>query len=136
MTENPYQAPVVSAELQRPPKTYASPILDVAKPIFVKWEMLRIVYCLICMIGVLVSMSVCDRFPNGMFTDRQVTPVLLGWESYVLYGLVANVCFFAGPVVETYVTWLGIKHLGIRITCFLLGTLATLLAAHLAVIGF
>ena len=136
MTENPYKTPIASAELQRQPNTSASLILGVAKPIFIKWELLRIAYCLICLIGVLVSMSVCNRFPSGLFIDRQVDPALLGWESYILYGLIANVCFFAGPIVETYVTWLGFKHRVVWIACFVLGTVATLFAAHSAVIGF
>ena len=136
MSETPYKTPIASADLQRQSSRPPSLILGIAKPIFIKWEMLRIVYCLICMIGVFVSMSVCDRFPHGMFVDRQVSPALLGWESYVLYGLLANACFFAGPIVETYATWLGFMHYAIRIACFLLGTIATLVAAHLAVIGF
>ncbi|NND95703.1 MAG: hypothetical protein HKN47_00070, partial [Pirellulaceae bacterium] len=35
----------------------------------------------------------------------------------------ANLCFFAGPAIETYVSWLGYRRRWVRIVLFVSGTL-------------
>ena len=46
----------------------------------------------------------------------------LAWES-----------FFAGPIIETYVTWLGFRAKWLRATMFVLGTSLSCLLAFAAV---
>lgn len=43
--------------------------------------------------------------------------------------VIANVLFFAGPVVETYVHWLGFRQIWLRWVLFFSGTLLSLVMA-------
>lgn len=110
MTENPYASSTLPAtdELAVAPP---SSLGVLARGIFLAWEKLRLIY--IAILG-LVTLSLVM-----METDVLFSP---GFWGTVLEGAVfANVCFFAGPVIETYVTWLGFKAKWLRPTMFLLG---------------
>lgn len=81
----------------------------IAKQTCLAWERLRIVY-----VAVLGG------------TTLLFTPVILDHPLLIFsiaFGAVfANLCFFAGPAVETYVRWLGYRELWVRKLLFLSGT--------------
>ena len=98
---------------------------QIARTTFLAWERLRLIY--ISVLGVLT--------------------LLLGWGSFGVFeywltvaagAVVANVCFFAGPIVETYITWLGYQGKWLRTLLFTVGTLFTcvLAVAALAIYAF
>jgi hypothetical protein len=49
--------------------------------------------------------------------------------------VVANLCYFAGPIVETYIVWLGFRAAWVRIVLFVLGTLFSCILAFATVAG-
>ena len=52
------------------------------------------------------------------------------WGMALAGAFFVNTCYFAGPIIETYVTWLGYRGRSLRIGLFVSGTLfASLLAA-------
>jgi hypothetical protein len=95
--------------------------LQIAKPIFLGWERIRLVYLFVN--GLLCIALLMSSEPTP---DQQ----LEFWLICLAGGFVANVCYFAGPVVESYAAWLGFGyHKWLRPILFILGTLFTLLAA-------
>ena len=69
------------------------------KPIFSKWEKLRILYNII-LAGILL-------LTHGLAMGSQFLqpfPLFVWLAGAIL----ANVCFFAGPVTESYLSWLGL----------------------------
>lgn len=50
-------------------------------------------------------------------------------QSIVFGAVVANVLYFAGPIVDTYIRWLGYKHSWPRWTMFVGGTLLSIVFA-------
>lgn len=91
----------------------------IAKRVFLEWEKLRVLY-------------------NGLLI---VVTLLLGsshlntiefWGAAVVGGVICNVCFFLGPIVETYVTWLGFRTRWLRWLFFVSGTLFTMAGAAAA----
>lgn len=119
---NPFSAPVAEAtELiggiaaNGPHATLG----QIAKRVFLDWEKLRLAY-----IGILVAFTLLlgashlDKFEF--------------WFVTILGGVIANVCFFIGPIVETYVTWLGFRVRWLRWLFFALGTMFTMAAAAAA----
>lgn len=106
------------------PVEAAPTLLSTAKPIFIGWEKLRPVYlavnvlwCLLLMLG--------STSPTGTF--RFYLTCIFG-------GLFANVCYFAGAICETYLTWLGFRRTGwVRPVLFVGGTLLTIFLATVLV---
>jgi hypothetical protein len=91
-----------------------------AKRICIEWEKLRILYngALIAWVVYLVEANQPALFETFAF-----------WITCIVGAIVANVCFFAGPLAETYFHWIGFKHWSIRWAMLLIGTqLAALLA--------
>lgn len=94
------------------------------RSIFVGWEMLRPVYVLLlaawCLLLLLFAGSDADT--------KQF------WGTCIIGGIFANLCYFAGPLVEGYVAWLGWRHhVWLRPVLFCLGllfTMALALGAH------
>lgn len=84
----------------------------VLKPIFYKWEKLRLPYNLILAVILLLS--------HGLNLKWQFFHPI--WLSIWLAGAIgANLCFFAGPLVESYLTWLGFCPRWVTGVIFVLG---------------
>lgn len=56
-----------------------------------------------------------------MLSGTIVIGSLRFWVLSVECAILANVCFFAGPIVEIYVYWLGWKTKVVRVVLFTLG---------------
>ena len=97
MTENPYASPndassaATAAGVDEAERTLQA----IARRTFLAWEKLRLVY-----IAVLGLVTVLLVAPAGFLNGRLLVLVLEG-------AVVANVAYFAGPTIETYVRWLG-----------------------------
>lgn len=120
MTENPYSTPTLEAT----PATAESPAMSttslslasIAKPTFLAWERLRLIF--VVMLGLLTLLL---AGPNIM----KLRTLLLVAEG----AIVSNLCFFAGPVAETYVRWLGYDRKWVRWFLFVGGTMLTAMLA-------
>ena len=76
------------------------------------WEQLRFLYN-----GLLVAIIALCTVPFW----GHLSP---GFGVQVLMGMIgANFCFCAGPVIETYLSWLGINAKNLRLPLFIVGTL-------------
>lgn len=118
MNENPYavSASPIETETRIKPSNDES-LLGIARQVFLTWEKLRIIY-----IGIL-----------AMFTLLLVG--FSGWPSLslmimVMFGaFVANLLYFAGPIVDTYIRWLGYRDSWPRLVMFIVGTIFSLILA-------
>ncbi|MDX1962144.1 MAG: hypothetical protein SFX18_03260 [Pirellulales bacterium] len=89
------------------------------REIFLRWERLRLVFN-----AVLVALSLIVGSAFGLLNTFRF------WLLCVEGGIVLNICYFAGPVVESYFTWLTgreLKDMGFIL--FILGTILCMLAA-------
>lgn len=114
MPENPYSAPTTgsTSAVDTAPQTLAA----IAKSTFLAWERLRVVYIVLL----------------GLLTLLLAGPELLRLRMTVMVvegAIVANVCYFAGPVIEIYVRWLGYRGKGLRWFLFISGTLVSAVLA-------
>lgn len=119
MSDNPYSSPVA---LEPSPglKTSSEPkpgesnirLMDIARSTFLAWEKLRFLY-----IGLLgtFTLILCGR----EIVNIEILIMVIGGA------FIANVCYFAGPILETYVSWLGLKGKWFRWLLFTVGTLFT-----------
>src|ERR1041385_194251 len=73
---------------------------DFLKPIFRRWEKLRLVYNLILAVVLFLS----HGLSMGLAFFHPLT--LLIW---LVGAVLANLCFLAGPLAEAYLTWLGFR---------------------------
>src|SRR2546421_12238473 len=89
--------------------------LEFVKPPFLRWERLRLPYNLI-LPGILL-------FPDarGIHLPHlaEILPLLVG-------AVLANGCFFAGPVAEAYVAWLGVRSPLVTAGLFAVGVLISI----------
>jgi hypothetical protein len=117
MSNNPYSTPV-AFESSPEPKIAAtnSGLLEIARSTFLAWEKLRFLY--IGLLGTL-TLLLCGR---EIVNLEILLMVIAG-------AFVSNVCYFAGPILETYVTWLGLKGKWFRWLLFTVGTLFTMVLA-------
>lgn len=115
-SDNPYASPVSQAIEEALPDAASHALGRIARATFLAWEKLRLVY-----VGILAGVTLLLGGLGG--------PALLSsfsfWANVVEGAIVANLCFFAGPIVETYVTWLGFRAKWLRISMFTLGTLVS-----------
>lgn len=120
MSSNPYSAPP-TLDTTPPPNAAVSPrtLSEIARTTFLAWEKLRIVY--VGLLG-LWTLLLCGR----AIVDIDLLIMI------VLGGIFSNFCFFAGPILETYVRWLGYKGYLLRWILFSSGTLLTMIAATIA----
>ncbi|QDV86473.1 hypothetical protein [Planctomycetes bacterium TBK1r] len=125
MTNNPYSSPTTDATTDHAASTVESgaSVVELAKPVFLAWERLRIAYILL--LGAFTAMlAMPGVISNG--------PQLLTFRGLIMIAegaIVANVLYFAGPIVETYVRWLGYDRTWVRWFLFAGGTLLTALFA-------
>lgn len=117
---DPYQPPQ-PVDVTETPHSDATPepLGTIARRVFGEWEKLRLVY-----VGWLVVLTlVANSLDPGVFWRFTY------WFNVISGAILANLAFFAGPALETYVRWLGVKLEWLGWTVFLAGTLfATVLA--------
>jgi hypothetical protein len=114
MTINPYSSPSLeSTSLDAAPA--AAPnlnLVDIVKTTFLAWERLRIIYVLLLGIWTVVLVG-----PQPLHIPIAI--VIAGGA------VLANLCYFAGPILESYVRWLGYRGKWLRWFLFIGGTLLT-----------
>jgi hypothetical protein len=90
---------------------------DFLKPIFLKWEKLRIPYNLILALVLILShgQSMGARFFHPLALSIWLTGAVL-----------ANLCFFAGPLAEAYIAWLGLRSRVVTVVLFVGGVLISI----------
>lgn len=127
MTNNPYLPP--STDLSAPEvsqRAAEGSIGAIAKSVFIAWERLRIVY--VVLLGTFTMMlaipGVVD-FGSRLFLFHGIIMIVEG-------AIIANICYFTGPVIETYVRWLGYDGKWVRWLLFASGTLLTAILALLS----
>ena len=89
--------------------------LEFVKPIFLKWERLRLLYNLILAVIVLFPEGRGIRLPH----PSEMLLLLVG-------AVLANGCFLAGPVAEAYVAWLGVRSRLVTAGLFVVGVLISI----------
>lgn len=123
MTHNPYSSPSVdllpdtAATLS--PSTSSQSLAAIAKSTFLAWEQLRILYIVVMGLITVLSLGM------DMTIITELRTVMLIAEG----ALLANFCYFAGPIVETYVRWLGYNRKWVRWFLFVGGTTLTAILA-------
>lgn len=126
MTNNPYAAPI--SESEDAPKVeskQAGSDWAAAKGVFLAWEKLRFLYNFV-LIFLVVAMAV-------LVGGAQLLGSIEFWLIAIVGGIISNICFFLGPMVESYVHWIGLRLTWFRSTCFMLGLALTAVVAMLAV---
>ncbi len=88
--------------------------MTIARSVFLAWEKLRIAYILILAV---VTLLLTGMSGANAFRNWQLLPLI------VVGAFVANIAYFAGPSVETYVRWLGYNKIWPRWFMFVVGTL-------------
>ncbi|MGI9516227.1 MAG: hypothetical protein ACR2NP_04210 [Pirellulaceae bacterium] len=90
--------------------------------IFVDWELLRILYNLI-LVGVVTVFVIWEG--THVLSDKRF------WIYMVQSAVVANLCFFAGPLLESYLEFLGVRERisWLRSILFVAGTLLSIVLA-------
>ena len=129
---NPYEAPIATSG--DAPVFHGddrvSRFLRVAKPAFIAWEKLRVVYNILCVLFVIGLIWRFEHWPTAMVPDMDITYSTPTWAEYVFAGVISNLCFFAGPIFETYIAWLGLKETkAVRWFLLVLGVAFTMFGA-------
>ena len=121
-SDNPFASPtaesVTSTKKDEANETFGM----IAKRTFLAWEKLRIVF--VAILGLMTLLLGFGELTNVKF-----------WTVVIPGAIAANICFFAGPIVETYVTWLGFESIVLRVAMFTFGTLLSLILAAGALAG-
>lgn len=119
----------MAADPYLPPRDHDAPVATtarsrddrnlsvIARDSLLAWEKLRIVY-----IGVLAVVTIMAMVLNGAPSAEQA---LLTIEC----AIVANLAYFAGPIVDTYIRWLGYRRAWPRWAMFVGGTILSILLA-------
>ena len=123
-TKNPFSAPQsdTPAAIAGQDVSATNTLGQIAKRVFLDWEKMRLAYN-----GILVAFSLLIGWRQMGSLDF--------WVVAVLGAIGSNLCYFLGPVFDTYITWLGYRSLGIRWAVFALGTLFTMAGAALAILS-
>lgn len=118
MTENPYTSTPTSF-LTAPTASESNDetLQNIARRVFLAWEKLRAVYVLVLAVETILITGM-----SGLFSWRLLILILV-------CAVVANIAFFAGPTIETYICWLGYKRLWPRWAMFFGGTLISIVLA-------
>jgi hypothetical protein len=100
---------------------------EIGRPIFLRWERLRIPYNL-----ALLGMTLLFHWNlvRGLLSSWAV------WFVLVSGAILANLCFFAGPVAESYMAWLGYRSRWIGVTLFVGGVAISVPLVLLFPMGF
>ncbi len=123
MSENPFRASPHAAEAGQVATADAErrDLFEIARQTFWEWEKLRILYVVLLGLPCLAAMVFF-----GLFTPGAIVGLLF-------CGLFANACYFAGPVAETYIRWLGYSGNWLRWVLFVGGTMLTAILALAAI---
>ncbi len=93
------------------------------KQVFFAWEKLRVLYVIV------LAVITLSCLPDDVMGRLDF------WLGIAVLAIGANVCFFAGPIVEVYLCWLGLRRQIVRPALFLSGTVfAGLLAFYILII--
>lgn len=92
-------------------------LLSIAKTVFLAWEKLRVIY--LCILTLLTFFLVGF---SGMFNFSLMISIMFG-------AFFANAFYFAGPVIDTYIRWLGYTHSWPRWVMFVGGTILSIVLA-------
>lgn len=114
-TDNPYAPPTTESSVNDPGSTSPPSLTAIARGTFLAWEKLRLVY--IGVLSAIVFLMASLNYSAGLSAQFRF------FEKCIVGAVIANLCYFAGPVLETYVTWLGYRGRGLRIVLFVFGTL-------------
>ncbi len=116
MIENPYTTTLTTSLNAIPePRDVETSLLPIARGVFLAWEKLRVVYLIIlALITILLTVA------GGVLNLAIVRTIILG-------AVFANVAYFAGPTVETYVRWLGYNRNWPRWVMFICGMLISII---------
>lgn len=108
---------------------------DDARAVFVRWEKLRILYNLIVGGVGLTALAFCTLALTDMFAKPgNASALIKPLIGALIYGLAANVCYFLGPIIESYARWLGLRAPHITQALFIAGTAFSVLLT--AFLGF
>ena len=120
---NPYSAPESDQEATKQPTN------SELRSIVIGWERMRILYNIILFLIGIVAIFFIMRAPFYKLEDTIL--------SAIVFGVFANICFCAGPTIETYIRVIfntqDIRSL--RLSLFILGTLLSLAPAFIAIIS-
>ncbi|MFK7768571.1 MAG: hypothetical protein AB8B55_15215 [Mariniblastus sp.] len=127
--ENPFSSPMPQYDTEQNSLAFedqldsANSFFALARPIFLAWEKLRLIY-----IGILVVCTLLAAAVNSSLLNT-----FDFWAAAIFGAIVTNLCFFAGPIVESYLTWLKINAARLRLPLFMLGTILSCAVATTAV---
>lgn len=122
MTDNPYTATPTKFSHAIPETDFAQmSLLAIARRVFLAWEKLRIAYVILLAL-ITVLFTVLFTGVTGIWNLRLLRMIVLG-------AMVANVAYFAGPTIETYVRWLGYSRAWPGWIMFVGGTLLSIVLA-------
>src|SRR5262245_65060394 len=116
MTANP-SASLPAVEGSPTPDLATQPVTAIAREVFLAWEKLRVVY-----VAVLATVTLVLIESPLAVTSRLAIDVVVG-------ALAANVLYFAGPLTESYLRWLGYDRGWPRWALFLGGTMLAVVFA-------
>jgi len=119
MNANPYAPPSAAPTLAGLPAD--ADFATIAKSVFLAWEKLRLAYLAVLAAATLPLVWLC-----GAPWPAAIKVLLEG-------AVAANVLYFAGPALETYVCWLGVRGTWLRWVLFLGGTLRSLVLAGVVI---
>lgn len=118
MNDNPYAARSdLGVSKSNVPGQADDTLLSIARGVFLVWEKLRIIY-----LGILSLLTMSLVGFSGAFDLALVQSIVFG-------AVVANALYFAGPIVDTYIRWLGYTHPWPRWAMFVCGTLLSMVLA-------
>jgi len=86
-----------------------------ARQVFLRWERLRVPYNALLVAVVLLPTGGEFRWPD----PGDLLILLMG-------AVLANLCFLAGPVAETYLAWLGLRSKWVTAALFVGGVLVSI----------
>lgn len=118
---NPYVAPLEAGPLPSPTRGPSETGL------LLRWEKLRVVY------NVVLAAVVLAFWAGGRGSGLG-DPAFLRHLARCCLG--ANLCFCAGPVVNAYAHWLGLRHVAVTVALFVLGTTLSVLVAAGSILVF
>lgn len=122
--DNPFAPPLTAGDAALPPPDL--------RPILYQWEKMRLVYNGVLGVWVLLLGSLT----LGSLTLGEVplTPSLL--EELVLCAVIANLCYFAGPLLDVYAAVFLRTQVRMIKVLFPLGTVLAMLLAVVYWVGF
>ncbi len=121
MPDDPYLSPEQIESVKEPEPSDES-LTTIARSVFPNWERLRVSYNLCLFLVTLLITAGIHSFAMLAFP--------MYWLTVLAGAVFANLCFMAGPALETCIRWLGYRGNALRWALYLAGLLlASFLAA-------